>query len=232
MIPQIHKRRIPEKMRLRANRRNRLSKSVSSSAIRRATATRKSKETNITVTVNIDGSGKTSVKTGIPFLDHMLTLLGTHGLCDLTIRAVGDLEIDVHHTNEDVGLVVGQAFDRALGDRKGIARMGFSYVPMDEALARAVVDISGRPKLIVRDARGTSRSPSRASGGTYTWGDAEHFLESFVRMSKMTVHIDVLSGTDFHHTCEAVFKALGRALEQATRIHPRVKGIPSSKGRL
>lgn len=203
--------------------------------MRRSTITRKSKETQITVTVNMDGNGKTNVKTGIPFLDHMLTLFGTHGLIDLTVRAAGDLEIDRHHTNEDIGLVLGQAMDQALGDRRGIARVGLSYVPMDEALARVVLDISGRPKLVLRDARQAGGAPIKqalASSTPYHWGDAEHFLESFVQNAKITLHIDVLSGSDFHHTLEAVFKALGRALEQATRIHPRVKGVPSSKGRL
>ena len=199
--------------------------------MRQATATRKSKETNISVTVKLDGNGKTSVKTGIPFLDHMLTLLGTHGLFDLTVKARGDLEIDLHHTNEDIGLVLGQAFDQALKDRKGITRMGSSYVPMDEALARVVVDISGRAKLVLRrEAQAVKRPLTRSA--SYTWGDAEHFLESFARTARLTLHVDVLAGSDFHHTCEAVFKALGRALEQATRRHPRVKGVPSSKGRL
>ena len=200
--------------------------------MRRATATRKSKETNITVSLNLDGNGKTSVKTGMPFLDHMLTLLGTHGLLDLSVRATGDLDIDLHHTNEDIGLVLGQAFDQALGTRKGISRFGQAYVPMDEALARVVLDISGRPKLIFRDERGHRSRHALTSSTSYQWGDAEHFLESFVRMSKMTLHIDVLAGSDFHHTCEAVFKGLGRALEAATRLNPRVKGVPSSKGRL
>ncbi len=200
--------------------------------MRRATVTRKSKETSITVTIDVDGSGKTSVKTGIPFLDHMLTLVGTHGLCDLTVKATGDLDIDLHHTNEDIGLVLGQAVDRALGERRKITRFGLAYVPMDEALARVVLDISGRPKLIFKDARGHRSKHALTSSTSYQWGDAEHFLESFVRQCKVTLHIDVLSGSDFHHTCEAVFKALGRALEQATRLNPRVKGIPSSKGRL
>ncbi len=199
--------------------------------MRRATVTRKSKETNITTTINLDGRGTTSVNTGIPFLDHMLTLLGTHGLIDLTVKARGDLAIDRHHTNEDIGLVLGQALDQALGERKGIARMGWAYVPMDEALARTVVDISGRPKLVLRDGRPGGAKPL-ASSSVYSWGDAEHFLESFVQRAKITLHVDVLAGSDFHHTLEAVFKALGRALEQATRINPRVKGIPSSKGRL
>src|SRR3989338_1385840 len=160
----------------------------------------------------------------------MLTLLGTHGLLDLTVKARGDLAVDLHHTNEDIGLVLGQAVDQALGDRKGITRFASAYVPMDEALARVVLDISGRPKLILRDARPSARRESRTTA--YSWGDVEHFLESFVRMAKLTVHIDVLAGSDFHHTCEAVFKALGRALEAASRVHPRVKGVPSSKGRL
>ena len=199
--------------------------------MRRATAARKSKETKITVSVNLDGTGKTSVKTGLPFLDHMLTLLGTHGLFDLMVKASGDLQVDRHHTNEDIGLVLGAALDRALGDRRGITRFGSAYVPMDEALARVVLDISGRPKLVLRDARG--KTGGRESTSTdYSWGDAEHFLESVARSAKLTLHIDVLAGSDFHHTCEAVFKALGRALEQATRLNPRVKGVPSSKGRL
>ena len=199
--------------------------------MRRATITRKSKETNIAVSLNLDGSGRASVKTGIPFLDHMLTLLGTHGIFDLTVKASGDLDVDLHHTNEDIGLVLGQAFDQALKDRKGITRFGLAYVPMDEALARVVLDISGRPKLVFKDELG-GRSKRLSSSTSYSWGDAEHFLESFVRTAKITLHIDVLAGSDFHHTCEAIFKALGRALEQATRLHPRVKGVPSSKGQL
>ena len=202
--------------------------------MRRATVMRKSKETSISVTLDVDGNGVTSVKTGIPFLDHMLTLMGTHGLIDLSVKASGDLEIDLHHTNEDLGLVIRQALAKALGDRKGIRRVGTAYVPMDEALARVVVDISGRPKLVLKDERGAGqrRKPGLTSSTTYQWGDAEHFLESLVRAAKLTVHASVLAGDDFHHTLEAIFKALGRALEAATRINPRVKGVPSSKGRL
>ena len=200
--------------------------------MRKATAVRKSKETDITVSLNLDGAGKTSVKTGLPFLDHMLTLLGTHGLCDLTVLAAGDLHIDRHHTNEDIGLVLGEALDRALGSRKGITRFGLAYVPMDEALARVVLDISGRPKLVLRDERPRRSKEPLSSSTPYSWADAEHFLESVVRMSKVTLHINILAGADFHHTCEAVFKALGRALEQAARVNPRVKGVLSSKGRL
>ena len=201
--------------------------------MRRAIVTRNSRETRITVSLHLDGNGKSSVHTGIPFLDHMLTLLGTHGIFDLTVKAKGDLDIDVHHTNEDVGIVLGQAFDQALGDRRGINRYGWAYVPMEEALARVVLDFSGRPRLVVRDVRpaSTAKHPP-ASKGAYQWGDAEHFLEAFTRASKTTLHIDILAGSDFHHTCEAVFKALGRALDAATRRDPRVKGVPSSKGRL
>lgn len=201
--------------------------------MRRATIARKTKETSVRVVLHLDGNGKTSVKTGIPFLDHMLTLLGTHGLFDLTIRATGDLGVDAHHTNEDIGLALGEAFDKTLGSRRGISRFGVSYIPMEEALARVVLDFSGRPRVVVRHARG-SRAANHPTGsrGAYQWGDAEHFLESFARTSKTTLHIDVFAGGDFHHTCEAVFKALGRALEQAVRLNPRVKGVPSSKGRL
>ena len=200
---------------------------------RTAVIERKTKEVQIRGRLNLDGAGKSSISTGIGFLDHMLTLLGTHGRFGLTVQAAGDLDIDLHHTNEDVGLVVGQAFDQALGERRGINRYGVSYVPMEEALARVVLDFSGRPKVIVRHASGSkvAKHPT-GSRSAYQWGDAEHFLESFARASKTTIHIDIFAGGDFHHTCEAVFKALGRALEQATRLNPRVKGVPSSKGRL
>jgi len=200
--------------------------------MRQAAVTRKTKETTVAVRLNLDGKGRTSVKTGLPFLDHMLTLLGTHGVFDLTVQAKGDLDVDLHHTNEDVGLVLGQAFDQALRTRKGISRFGVSYIPMEEALARVVLDFSGRPRLVVRHARGSKVAKPTGSHGAYQWGDAEHFFESFARTSKTTIHVDIFAGGDFHHTCEAVFKALGRALEQATRRNPRVKGVPSSKGRL
>ncbi|MBI3319538.1 MAG: imidazoleglycerol-phosphate dehydratase, partial [Candidatus Omnitrophica bacterium] len=199
--------------------------------MRRATVTRHTKETRIRVTVDLDGSGTMSVKTGLPFLDHMLTLLGTHGRFDASIRARGDLDVDLHHTNEDVGLVAGQAVLQALGEAHGIRRFGWAYVPMEEALVRVVLDCSGRPKLVIRDQRST---PTRlkGSGTVYQWEDLEHWLESFVRAAKLTVHVDLFAGQDFHHTCEAVFKALGRALSQAVERDPRVKGVPSSKGRL
>ncbi|MBI4354197.1 MAG: imidazoleglycerol-phosphate dehydratase [Candidatus Omnitrophica bacterium] len=199
--------------------------------MRRATVKRTSRETTITVTVNLDGSGKTAVRTGIPFLDHMVTLFGTHGLIDLSVRAVGDLDVDLHHTNEDVGLVMGQAVTKALGDGRGIQRFGWAYVPMEEALVRVVLDYSGRPKLIVRDQR-APRNALRGSGTAYQWEDFEHWLESFVRSAKFTVHIDIFSGRDFHHTCEAIVKAFGRAIRQAIQRDAGRRGIPSSKGLL
>ena len=200
---------------------------------RRATVKRTTNETRLTVQLALDGRGRASARTGIPFLDHMLTLLGTHGAFNLRVQGTGDLEIDLHHTNEDVGIVLGQAFDKALGDRKGIQRYGWAYVPMEEALARVVLDFSSRPRLVVRDKRPASvKKRPTGSHGAYQWGDAEHFLESFTRASKTTMHVDIFAGGDFHHTCEAVFKALGKALEQATRPHARRRGVPSSKGTL
>ena len=199
--------------------------------MRRATVTRTTRETQITAALNLDGRGRATVSTGIRFLDHMLDLLGTHGLFDLSLAAHGDVEVDVHHTNEDVGLVLGQVFAKALGSARGIRRFGWAYVPMEEALARVVVDCSGRPKLVMRDQR-RPRTSLKGSGTAYQWEDLTHWLESFIRTAKLTVHIDVFSGEDFHHTCEAVVKALGRALSQAVQRDPRVKGVPSSKGRL
>jgi len=199
---------------------------------RQAVITRKTKETAITVRLNLEGKGRTSVRTGLPFLDHMLTLLGTHGALDLSVAATGDLDVDIHHTNEDVGLVIGAALLKALGDRRGINRFGWAYVPMEEALARVVLDISGRPKLVMRDARRPGRRAA-GSGTSYQWTDLEHWLESFARAAKLTIHVDVFAGDDFHHTAEAVFKALARALAQAVRRGGgRPVGVPSSKGML
>ena len=197
---------------------------------RRGGIQRETRETSIQVQLTLDGTGDSSVRTGLPFLDHMLTLFAKHGLFDVDIRAKGDLEIDVHHTNEDVGIALGQAFMKALGGKSGITRFGTAYVPMEEALVRVVLDISGRPLLQVTYPE--RARPLQASGGSYTQHDAEHFLESFVRESRITLHVTVLSGDDFHHLWEAVFKALGRALDAATQRDPRVRGVPSTKGRL
>ena len=202
---------------------------------------RKTKEVNIRGRLSLDGTGRSSVSTGVGFLDHMLELFAKHGLFDLQVKAHGDLRIDLHHTNEDLGLAVGEAFRAALGSKKGIRRMGSAFVPMDESLARvrAVVDVSGRPHFrwdwaADRDAGAFRRSrDGRAGRLDYDLDDARHFLESFVTKSELTVHIDVLkAGGDIHHILEAVFKAFGRALRQAVEIDPRVKGVPSTKGKL
>ena len=198
---------------------------------RTATVTRRTRETQIRIQLGLDGRGSAFVRTGIAFLDHMLTLFATHGLFDLAVDATGDLEVDLHHTNEDVGLTLGQAFTQALGEPKGIRRFGWAYVPMEEALARVALDISGRPKFVIRDQR-SPRKRLSGSGTTYQWEDLEHWLESFARSAKLTVHVDLFAGEEFHHTCEAIFKALGRSLAQAVERDPRVRGVPSSKGQL
>ena len=198
---------------------------------RKGAAGRETRETRIRVKVNLDGSGKASVRTGIRFLDHMLELMAKHGLFDLEVKAKGDLDIDLHHTNEDLGLVLGEAFREALGEKRGIRRMGSAFVPMDETLARvrAVVDLSGRPHFSW-GWKATGRPPAGAAYGVV---DARHFLESFVTRSGVTLHVDVLkAGGDTHHLLESVFKALGRALREAVERDVRVKGVPSTKGKL
>jgi len=197
---------------------------------------RKTKETQIRGRLTLDGSGKSSISTGIGFLDHMLELFAKHGLFDLQVRAKGDLHIDLHHTNEDLGLSLGQAFRQALGEKRGIRRMGSAFVPMDETLARVrvVADVSGRPHFRLDWAPG--RKPAefrRGEGISYGLEDAKHFLESFSACSGLTLHVDVLkAGGDAHHLLEAVFKALGRALREAVDLDPRVRGVPSTKGKL
>lgn len=194
---------------------------------RSARLERRTKETFIRVSFNIDGGGRAKIKTGIGFLDHMLTLLAKHGLFDLEVAAKGDLHVDRHHTNEDVAICLGQAFSKALGQKEGIRRYGFFYVPMGEALARVSLDISGRPSLFLKnDAKMNQR------GENYKIEDAEHFLESFALQSGINMHVDVLAGKHHHHVIEAIFKAFARALDQATQIDPREKGIPSTKGML
>lgn len=193
---------------------------------------RKTSETNIAVELNLDGTGKYRIYTGIGFLDHMLTLFSKHGLFDLKIMAKGDLDVDIHHTNEDVGIALGEAFARALGTKKGIRRFGSKdvAVPMEEALARVALDISGRPSIYMRCA-GKPIPPTVLDKQGYTLNEAKQFLEAFVRNAGVNLHVEY-RGEDLHHVLEAVFKAFGRALGDATRIDPRVKGIPSTKGRL
>lgn len=193
---------------------------------------RKTNETDIAVELNLDGTGKYRIYTGIGFLDHMLTLFSKHGPFDLKIMAKGDLGVDIHHTNEDVGIALGEAFSKALGAKKGIRRFGSKdvAVPMEEALARVALDISGRPSLHMRR-QGGPIPPIIYSVQSYGLNDAKQFLEAFVRNAGINLHIDY-RGEDLHHVLEAIFKGLGRALCDATRIDQRVKGIPSTKGRL
>ena len=195
--------------------------------MRTATIHRQTKETTIQVTLAVEGKGQYQVNTGIGFLDHMLAHLAVHGLFDLTVEASGDLAVDPHHTVEDVALTVGEAFDQALGDRAGIVRIGSAYVPMDEALAFVAVDLSGRPYAVTEMAW-----VGQAVGGLPVTL-IPHFFESFAVTARANVHARLLYGRDDHHRAEALFKALGRALDAATRPDPRRAGaIPSTKGTL
>lgn len=195
---------------------------------REAKIKRVTRETDISLRLNVDGKGEASVKTGIPFLDHMLASLAKHGLFDLDVRAKGDLEVDIHHTNEDVGITLGQALSKALGDKRGIRRFGFFSVPMDEALVRVSIDISGRPSLSVIRQKGVRFSRLES----YSFHDGCEFLKAFTLHAGINMAIEVVSGHDSHHIIEAVFKATAKALDVATEIDPRVKGIPSTKGAL
>ena len=187
---------------------------------------RKTTETDITLKINIDGSGKYSIKTPVPFLTHMLELFSKHGLFDLEIIASGDIEIDFHHTVEDIGICLGEAFNKALGKKEKIKRYGEAKVPMDEALAQITLDISGRPHL-------TCNIPQiEDKVGQFDTELVEEFFQAFVNNSGMTLHINLISGKNSHHIIEAVFKAFARALDAATLLDPRVSGIPSTKGTL
>ncbi|HPW76517.1 MAG: Imidazoleglycerol-phosphate dehydratase [Candidatus Omnitrophica bacterium ADurb.Bin292] len=194
---------------------------------RSAIIKRKTSETDIAVVLTIDGKGQSSVQTGIPFLDHMLTLLAKHGLLDLKLKAKGDLEVDIHHTNEDTGIALGQALAKALGNKKGIRRYGSFAVPMDEALIRCTLDISSRPSFYLKKFPGV-RLTRQAK---YTLDDAADFLRSFCQHAGINMHIGVLAGEDTHHIVEGIFKALAKALDMAMTRDPRVKGIPSTKGK-
>lgn len=193
---------------------------------RKAKVERKTAETEIQVVWNLDGRGMPRVETPYPFLDHMLSSMAKHGLFDLAVQAKGDTVIDDHHTLEDLGIVLGQALAQALGDRRGIRRFGESTVALDESLAQCVVDLSGRPYLVYQ-----VRLP-RKKIKEFDTALIEHFLKSFTDHAKTTLHVRLIYGTDPHHILEAVFKSFGRALDAATRIDPRMEGIPSTKGRL
>jgi len=193
--------------------------------MRTSTIHRQTRETDITLSLSLDGTGQHDVATGVGFLDHLLTHVAVHGLFDLTVKAAGDLHIDPHHTIEDTALVLGQAFAEALGDKKGVVRMGSAYAPMDEALAFVAVDLSGRPYAVVEAAW---HGPAI---GQFPTSLVAHFVESFAVTARANVHARVLYGRDDHHQAEALFKALGRALDAATQIDPRRAGnVPSTKG--
>ena len=200
---------------------------------------RKTRETDIMVEINLDGEGKYKINTGIPFLDHMLSLFAKHGLFDLKIKAKGDLDVDIHHTNEDVGICLGETFKKALGNKKGIRRFGAAFIPMDEALARVVVDISGRPSLHLTHLDGNAPlveanilRASRQETKDYSFEHAKQFLQAFVINSGINMNVAARCNIELHHTLEAIFKALGRTLDEATQIDERKKGIPSTKGTL
>jgi len=191
---------------------------------RKAEVERKTRETQIQVSIDLDGAGESEIGTGIGFFDHMLTALAKHGLFDLRIKAKGDLEIDPHHTVEDVGILIGRAIDKALGDKEGLARYGWAVVPMDEALILASIDLSGRG-LLCYDV-----SFAQEKIGALDTVLISEFFESVARNAGMTLHIRKLSGEDPHHTAEAAFKSFAKALQAATRVSERIKGIPSTKG--
>lgn len=195
--------------------------------MRSAQITRNTLETQISVALNLDGSGKASFDTGVHFLDHMLDQIARHGLLDLNIVAKGDLHIDAHHTVEDIGIALGQAFHQAIADKKGLRRYGHAYVPLDEALSRVVLDISGRPGLVF------NVDFARATIGEFDVDLIHEFFQGFVNHALVTLHIDCLAGSNAHHQAETVFKAFGRALRMALELDPRMAGMmPSTKGSL
>ena len=195
-------------------------------AARQATINRQTGETNITVTLDLDGSGRCDIATGVPFFDHMLNAFGRHGLFDLTVRATGDVEVDAHHTVEDTGIVLGQAFAEALGDKAGITRFADAVIPMDETLVQAAVDISGRGQAYCDLPLPTERV------GAFDTELAVEFFYAFARDAALTLHVRELAGENSHHIIEAAFKACGRAMRYACELDPRVQGVPSTKGAL
>jgi imidazoleglycerol-phosphate dehydratase len=195
--------------------------------MRRAEVTRETGETQISLALNLDGTGKTEISTGIGFLDHMLTLLGRHSLIDLTIRAVGDLHVDFHHTAEDVGIALGQAFKEALGDKKGIVRYADCLMPMDETLTRVALDISGRPFLMFRTSFPTPKV------GEFDTELVREWFQAFAINAGVTLHVETLYGDNSHHIAESCYKGLARVLRQAVAVDPRAKDmVPSTKGTL
>jgi imidazoleglycerol-phosphate dehydratase len=194
--------------------------------MRTADIKRDTKETQIRVKLNLDGAGLGTFETGVPFLDHMLDQVARHGVFDLDVAARGDLHIDAHHTVEDIGITFGQAFAKALGDKQGIRRYGHAYVPLDEALSRVVVDLSGRPGLIFKV------DFVRARIGEFDVDLMHEFFQGFTNHALVTLHVDSIRGDNAHHQAETAFKAFGRALRMAVEIDPRMQGVPSTKGSL
>lgn len=198
--------------------------------MRTAKVERHTSESDVMIELNLDGTGVADISTTVPFYDHMLTALSRHSLIDLTVRATGDTEVDVHHTVEDVAICIGQALAQALGDKRGISRFGDATVPLDDALARAVVDLAGRPYVV------HSGEPEGQQyhliGGHFTGAMTRHVFESLALNSGMCLHVTLLAGRDPHHIVEAQFKAVARALRAAVQLDPRVSGIPSTKGAL
>ena len=190
---------------------------------RTASENRDTAETKISIDINIDGSGDSSIDTGIPFFDHMLTLIARHSLYDLTVVAKGDIEVDYHHTVEDVGIVLGNCLRKALGDKRGISRYGWSILPMDETLSRVAIDFGGRPFL-------SFKAPEKIESiREFSFGLVEEFLRAFSNNARANIHVEVLTGRDAHHMAESIFKGLAKSCDLACRHDPRVKGIPSTK---
>ena len=197
---------------------------------RQAEVNRKTSESSISLKLNLDGSGNSSIDTSVPFLDHVLTAFSKHSLIDLEIKATGDTEIDIHHTAEDTGIALGEALLQALGDKSGISRFGDAYVPLDEALARAVIDISGRPYLVHKGE--PAGFEHHLIGGHFTGSMVRHVFEAICLNARISAHITVLDGRDPHHIAEAEFKAFARATRKAVELDSRVTGVPSTKGAL
>lgn len=197
---------------------------------RTASVSRVTSESDVKVTIDLDGTGATEINTGVPFYDHMLTALGRHSLIDLNIQATGDVHIDTHHTVEDVAITLGKAFQEALGDKAGIRRYGTGFAPLDESLARAVVDLAGRPYVVCGGE--PAGQEYHLIGGHFTGSMTQHVFESFGFNAGICLHMELLSGRDPHHIVEAQFKALALALREAVALDPRVVGVPSTKGSL
>ncbi|MCK4846944.1 MAG: imidazoleglycerol-phosphate dehydratase HisB [Deltaproteobacteria bacterium] len=200
--------------------------------LRRAKVSRKTSETNITLELTLDGKGVSSVKTGIPFFDHMLSAMTKHGLMDLKLKAKGDIDVDFHHTVEDIGLCIGEAIKKALGTKAGIRRFGSSKVPMMDAMASVTLDIGGRPYFKYNKTKESASVNKRGRKGDFDMGLMREFMTSLANTAEMDLHVTLNYGEDLHHSVEAIYKALGRALRVAFEKDPRIKGVMSTKGKI